>query len=86
MKFTKEFLIETNGDDNDVVNEIRDTSRWSVQYYRVFKFEGKFYAAPYQIGATEQQDESAYEYEGDEIECPEVEEYTKTIKAYRLKK
>ena len=86
MLFSKQFLSDTNGDENDVINEISDTSRWAVQYDRVFKFDGKFYAAPYQVGATEQQDESAYEYDDEEIDCPEMEEYTKTIKVYLLKK
>lgn len=86
MKFSKQFLIHTNGDENDVINEISGKSRWSVQYARVFKFDGKLYAAPYQVGATEKQAESAYEYEADEIDCPEMEEYTKVIKDYRLKK
>lgn len=86
MKFSKQFLIDTLGDANDVVNEICDTSRWAVQYSRIFKFNGKFYSAPYQIGATEQQDESAYEYEDNELECPEMECFTKVITAYREKK
>ncbi len=86
MKFSKEFLIDTLGDENDVVNKICDTSRWSVQYSRIFKHNGNFYSAPYQIGATEQQDESAYEYDNDEIECPEMEAFTRVITDYRLKK
>lgn len=86
MKFSKQFLIDTNGDENDVINEISDTSRWCVLYDRIFKYEGNLYSADYRVGATEQQDERPYELEDDEIDCPEMEEYTKVITAYRLKK
>ena len=86
MLFERSFLQDTNGDKNDVQNIITDTSRWSIQYDRVFKFEDKLYYAPYQCGATESQDESPYEYDGKTIECEEVEAYEKTVIDYRLVK
>lgn len=55
-------------------NELYDTSRWSLLYQLVFldKTTGKFYSTCYSCGATECQDESPFEYEGDTIECTEV--------------
>lgn len=82
MKFTREFLQDTNQDENDVLNEICDTSRWSNYYERVFRFNGKLYSAPYSVGADESQDESPYEENDEnEIECDEVFalQVTKTI-------
>jgi hypothetical protein len=51
----------------------------------IFKVDDKFYKTNYQVGATEMQDEAPYEYEGDEIECPEMEPYEVTITKYRKK-
>jgi len=79
MKFTKEFLQDTLGDKNDVENEIYATSRLFIHYSRVFKHGGKFFSAPYFVGATEMQDASPYEYDDDEIECPEMEDYQETV-------
>jgi len=71
MKFSKEFLLEEVLDSEKVVkHEIVGKRRWSVDYWAVFKHEGKFYGTS--VGATERQDESPYEYAPDEIECPEV--------------
>lgn len=56
--------------------------RWSVDHWGVFAHEGKFYRTTYSVGATEQQDESPYEYEDDMIECPEVVPVSKTITVY----
>ena len=86
MKFNKEFLQDTCGDKNDVENEVYDTSRWSIHYSRVFKYDGKFYSAPYHVGATEMQEEYPYENDEEEIECPEMEPYQETITRYRIKK
>lgn len=72
MKFKKEWLLDTLGDENDVENEISHKSRWSIFHRRVFKYDNKFYVSCYSVGATEQQDESPYEYDPDEIECEEV--------------
>ena len=80
MLFKKEFLQDIVYEEFDetevemVKNTIYDTSRWSVQYELVFlmKNTNKYYLSYYSRGATEQQDEGAYEYDGDEIECQEV--------------
>lgn len=80
MKFSKEFLQDQGGE--TVECTIMGTSRWSIQYRRVFKHEGKFYGTFFSRGATESQDESPYEYDGDEIECPEVRPIEKTITVY----
>ena len=65
-----------------MVNEQTDTSRWSIHYSFVFKFEDKFYWTPYSRGATEQQDEQPFEYEDDEIECAEVWPFDVTVTKY----
>lgn len=91
MEFKKEDLQELSysreGDSFEefevVKNEISDTSRWSVHYYMIFKFKDKFYETGYSVGATESQDESAYEYAKDLIDCTEVEPFEKTITEYR---
>jgi len=48
----------------------------------VFETEGKFYETFYSVGATESQEERAYEYEPDDIECKEVFPVEKTIIVY----
>ncbi len=87
MKFAKETLQNALWDDEDgfetVVNKITGTSRWSVNYQWIFKYQDKFYQTYYSTGATEYQEESPFEYEGDEIECVEVVPYEKTIIAYK---
>ena len=89
MKFTKEFLqnLAWKGDyDKDEVKVIEtvlaDTTRWSIVYDMVFLYKEKYYLTSYSVGATESQDESPYEYAGDEIECTEVVPVAKTITVY----
>lgn len=69
-------LIDGFGEDLKLVeSEIIDTSRWSIINEIVFEdlSDGKFYSTTYSVGATECQDESPWEYDGDEIECYQVE-------------
>lgn len=80
MKFPKvalqDLLWEDDTDELVIVeNNLYDTSRWSLQYELVFQHKpsGKFYSTCYSTGATECQDESPFEYEGDLIDCQEVE-------------
>ena len=82
MIFKKEFLQEMEGE--TIQETIIDHSRWSVLYERVFEYEGKFYCTHYSVGATEQQDESPYEYEPDEIECQEVKPVEKLVIVYEV--
>ena len=57
-----------------VHEDLIDTSRWSNIYERVYKdlYTGKFFHTTFSVGATECQDERAYEHDGDEIEFDEV--------------
>ena len=57
-----------------IQEELIDTSRWSHIHERVYKDldSGKFYATTYSTGATECQDETPYEYDGEIIEFDEV--------------
>lgn len=73
MKFKKNYLKNELGlPYSAMVDEITETSRWSIHHKIVFEHEGKFYQTYYSEGATEMQDESPWEYE-DEVECVEVE-------------
>jgi hypothetical protein len=67
-----------------VFEDLIDTSRWSNIYYVVYEDldTGKYWGSSYSVGATECQDESAYENDGDEIEFNEVFRVTKTVTVY----
>ena len=84
MKFKADFLRDIM--DETVSGKVEDVitgrSRWSIHYRLVFGHGGKLYRTSYSIGATEMQDEQAFEYR-DEYECDEVEAYEKTVTAYR---
>lgn len=73
-------LEELNLPDDAILDEITDTSRWSIHHRIVFSYQGKFWETYYSEGATEMQDESPWEYE-DEVECCEVE-----LKEVKVKK
>jgi len=80
MKFDTKVLADIVYDDcPDGFEKIEDTleeiTRWAVAHSMVFKFDGKFYMSSYRVGATEYQDESPYEYDGDGdgmVDCTEV--------------
>ena len=57
-------------------------SRWSQHYRAVFTDGTKFYETGYSRGSTEYQDESPYEYDKDEIECPQVVPIPETVTKY----
>jgi len=80
MKFSRSFLQDMDGE--TVEENIVEHSRWSVRFVRIFRYQGKFYRTAYSVGATEQQDESPYEYSPDEVECPEVVPVKKLITVY----
>ncbi len=56
-----------------IESEITDTSRWSLHHKGVFQHKptGKFYATNWRVGATENCDEDAFEYDK-EVEFTEV--------------
>lgn len=68
-----------------VKEKLEDTSRWSKIYSRIYKDlnTGKFYHTTFSVGATECQDETPYEYDGDTIEFQEVVPVEKTIITYQ---
>jgi len=73
IKFTKEFLKdELDLPYSAISDTVVDNSRWSLIHEIVFETGGKFYKTNYSEGATEMQDERAWDDE-DEIECIEVE-------------
>lgn len=67
-----------------VQDELVDTSRWSHIHERIYQNleDGKFYSTSYSTGATECQDETPYEYDGDVIEFIEVKAVEKTITVF----
>ena len=62
-----------------VVREICGNSRWSIDYYLVFRHEGKLYSTTYERGATECQEVDWPE----SFECEEVEPYQELVTKYR---
>lgn len=74
VKFSRDYLMKELDlpYSNTIVDNIIDTTRWSIIHEIVFEDNGKFYMATYSEGATECQDERPWEYE-DEVECEEVE-------------
>ena len=80
MKFNKKVLADIAYDNccdgyEKVEDTIVETSRWAILHAMVFRFKDKFYRSSYRVGATELQDESPYEYDGDSdgmVDCTEV--------------
>ncbi len=84
MKIPKKELLDADLPyDGDVIEDnMVDHSRWAVGHEVIFRWkDGKTYRAYYRHGATESQDERAWEYE-DEVECTEVHQVEKTIKVW----
>ena len=84
MKLTREeaqsIVYEDLEDWKTVETNIVDSSRWSIIYESIFEHipSGKFYLMSYSVGATEQQDEQAFEYEDPEpVEVHQVEKVVK---------
>ena len=80
MKLTREEAQDIVYDDNDdwsmVETHIVTNSRWSIIHEGVFEHlpTGKFYQLCWSVGATEQQDESPFEYEDPEpVEVEQIE-------------
>ena len=87
MKFARQFLIDGLDDEVATVSKkITGRRRWVTTYRRVFRHDGKFYETYYDVGSTEQQDQSPYEYEDDEIECAEVFPVERTVTFYESAK
>jgi len=81
--FSKEFMQNLIGDISKVlVDEIIEVSRWNITHHLVFKDCGVCYGCYYSVGATELQDESPFEYDGDMIECVVVVPVEKTVIVY----
>lgn len=89
-EFKKEDLIDLVNDEcaslEKIEDRITDTGRWSVHYALTFKDKasGKFYATDYRRGATEQQDESPFEFESALVSCHEVRPVERTVIVYEI--
>lgn len=80
MKLPKE-VMRDKLDEGVIHDTIVDNSRWSIQHEIIFEHEGKNYRAYYSVGATEQQDESPWEFDT-EVEVVEVHEVEKMVKVW----
>ena len=82
IKLKKEYMIEELDLPCDaILDEITDTSRWSVHHRIIFSYQGRFWETYYSEGATEMQDEGPWEYD-EEVECYEVELKEVTVKKW----
>lgn len=77
IKLPKQVLINILWENHDTAEVLQDTivgtSRWSERHEIVFKYNDATYITHYSCGATENQDESPFEYANDEVECYEAE-------------
>lgn len=83
--FKRELLLEILDAGTDgalLFDTIIGTTRWALQHAIIFHHEGKFWKTTYQVGATERQDESPWEYVPD-VTCVEVEPFEKVVVDYR---
>ncbi len=84
-------IVYDEGDDfedwKEVEHEEFKQGRWSIGHDLILKHipTNKFYSTNYSVGATESQDEIAYEYEK-EVAFTEMEPYEKVVKSYRVVK
>lgn len=67
-----------------VSDRITGKSRWSLNHEFLFqeKATGRFFLVHYSEGATEQQDESPFEHDGEEIDVQEVLPVVRTVTVY----
>lgn len=67
-----------------VSDKITGKGRWALSHELVFQDQSThlFYRTHYSEGATEQQDESPFEYEGEEVECEEVRPVERVVTNY----
>jgi len=72
-------IVWDDSDEGELVEEgIFDSSRWSLTYKAIIKYQDKFYKTFYRVGATEMQEEKPWEYD-DFAELVEVHAVPKTI-------
>lgn len=78
----KHIIWEDDDEFNVIEKRIEDTSRWSINYSVVVQriSDGLFFSSSYSIGATESQDQEAYEY--DKPEFTQVFKKEETITVY----
>lgn len=83
MKFSKEYLrallcgnidekeckiIEDTKECRLIENKIKNKSRWFIKHSFLFEKDGKFYRTGYSVGI----DQRPFAYNGDEINCQEI--------------
>lgn len=66
------------------LNEIRDRSRWAVEYELVFSHGVQLWGTHYRRGATEEQDEEPFECEPKEIACLERRATSQVVTIYEV--
>ena len=86
--FKRDELKEVLDGDTETLEKVSDTltgkNRWSLLHSLVFreKTTGRFFQVGYSEGATEQQDESPFEHEADDVEVVEVRPVERTVTVY----
>lgn len=69
----KELVFGGSAEGFEVISEdIVETDRWSILYLMIFKTDNRYFSSYFRRGATEYQDESPYDGEGDKVRCIEV--------------
>lgn len=76
MMITRQAALDILDGEELVLDQIVGHSRWAVQHRVIFKMIDKLWQMNYQVGATELQDESPWEYDR-EVLCREVREIQK---------
>lgn len=85
MKIFKEEARDILWGDSDngelIQDDIIGHSRWSVEHEIVIRYKGDYYIGYYSKGATEHQDEQAWEYE-EEVEFFPAKKVEKVIEIW----
>jgi len=77
MKITHDEMHEIWNGDDQVLDELIETTRWAVLHRLVFKKDGKFWECSFREPATEDQ-----EWDDDDLDCTEVFDHEVTVIKY----
>lgn len=91
IKIPKDIVVDEYGlpydggsEEHDVQildDKIVDKSRWSIHHLLTVRIKDRFYQTTYSVGATEGQDEQAFEYDK-EVTFTEVHQVEKIVKVW----
>ena len=74
--FSKDAMVELVNEEyipngKFILIELKDHSRWSLEYEVTFEYKGQYFCTSYRRPATELQEEEPFEYEN-EVHCVRV--------------